>query len=32
MVTGNCLIVLEEERGDVAAGELVLVEPFGEPF
>ena len=32
MVTGNCLIVLEEERGDVAAGEMVTVEPFGEPF
>ncbi|OLC16627.1 MAG: hypothetical protein AUH29_04720 [Candidatus Rokubacteria bacterium 13_1_40CM_69_27] len=29
MVAGNCLIVLEEERGDVAAGETVLVEPFG---
>jgi len=28
MVTGNCLIVLEEERGDVAAGERVIVEPF----
>ena len=28
MVSGNCLIVLEEERGDVAAGESVLVEPF----
>jgi molybdopterin molybdotransferase len=28
MVAGNCLIVLEEERGDVAAGERVLVEPF----
>ena len=28
MVAGNCLIVLEEERGDVAAGETVLVEPF----
>jgi molybdopterin molybdotransferase len=28
MVAGNCLIVLEEERGDVAAGEAVLVEPF----
>jgi molybdopterin molybdotransferase len=28
MVAGNCLIVLEEERGDVAPGELVLVEPF----
>jgi len=25
---GNCLIVLEEDRGDVAAGETVLVEPF----
>jgi molybdopterin molybdotransferase len=28
MVAGNCLIVLDEERGDVAAGEHVLVEPF----
>lgn len=28
MVTGNCLIVLEEERGDVLTGERVLVEPF----
>jgi molybdopterin molybdotransferase len=28
MVVGNCLIVLDEERGDVAAGERVLVEPF----
>ncbi len=28
MVAGNCLIVLDEERGDVAAGETVLVEPF----
>jgi molybdopterin molybdotransferase len=28
MVAGNCLIVLEEERGDVAPGELVTVEPF----
>jgi molybdopterin molybdotransferase len=28
MVAGNCLIVLEEERGDVAAGETVLVEPL----
>jgi len=28
MVAGNCLIVLEEERGDVAAGETVFVEPF----
>src|SRR4029453_17598969 len=28
MAAGNCLIVLEEERGDVAAGETVLLEPF----
>jgi len=28
MTAGNCLIVLEEERGDVAVGETVLVEPF----
>jgi molybdopterin molybdotransferase len=28
MVAGNCLIVLGEDRGDVAAGEMVLVEPF----
>ncbi len=28
MVAGNCLIVLEEDRGDVAPGELVTVEPF----
>lgn len=28
MVAGNCLIVLEEERGDVAPGETVTVEPF----
>jgi hypothetical protein len=28
MVAANCLIVLEEERGDVAAGETVLVEPL----
>jgi molybdopterin molybdotransferase len=28
MVAGNCLIVLEEERGDVAAGETVMVEPL----
>jgi molybdopterin molybdotransferase len=28
MVTGNCLIVLDEDRGDVAAGETVTVEPF----
>jgi len=32
MVAGNCLIVLEEDRGDVAAGEIVMVEPFGEAF
>jgi molybdopterin molybdotransferase len=29
MAAGNCLIVLDEERGDVAAGETVLVELFG---
>ena len=28
MVAGNCLIVLEEDRGDVAVGESVTVEPF----
>jgi molybdopterin molybdotransferase len=28
MVAGNCLIVLEEDRGDVTAGETVLIEPF----
>jgi molybdopterin molybdotransferase len=28
MVAGNCLIVLDEDRGDVAPGERVLVEPF----
>ena len=28
MVVGNCLVILDEERGDVAAGELVEVEPF----
>lgn len=28
MVAGNCLVVLEEERGDVAAGEMVRVEPL----
>jgi molybdopterin molybdotransferase len=32
MVAGNCFIVLEEERGDVVAGDLVTVEPFTEPF
>ena len=30
MVAGNCLIVIEEERGDVKPGETVLVEPFGD--
>ncbi len=29
MVAGNCLIIIEDERGDVNAGETVLVEPFG---
>jgi molybdopterin molybdotransferase len=28
MVAGNCFVVLEEARGDVAAGERVTVEPF----
>lgn len=28
MTWANCLILLEEERGDVSAGESVLVEPF----
>ncbi|MFQ5827890.1 MAG: gephyrin-like molybdotransferase Glp [Candidatus Methylomirabilia bacterium] len=28
MVLANCLIVIEEERGDVQRGEAVLVEPF----
>ncbi len=28
MVAGNCLVVLDEDRGDVAPGESVLVEPF----
>jgi molybdopterin molybdotransferase len=28
MVTGNCLIVLEEDRGDVAAGDTVRFEAF----
>jgi molybdopterin molybdotransferase len=28
MTAANCFIVIEEERGDVAAGELVWVEPF----
>jgi molybdopterin molybdotransferase len=29
MTQANCFIVVEEERGDVAAGETVWVEPFG---
>jgi molybdopterin molybdotransferase len=28
MVAGNCFVVLDETRGDVAAGERVTVEPF----
>jgi molybdopterin molybdotransferase len=32
MAAGNCLVVLEEERGDVAAGETVSVEPFFDTF
>jgi molybdopterin molybdotransferase len=32
MVAGNCLIILEEDRTDVAAGDLVTVEPFVEAF
>jgi molybdopterin molybdotransferase len=32
MVAGNCLIVLAEDRGDVAAGEMVDVEPFTDPL
>jgi len=28
MAAGNCLIVLDEARGDVAVGETVLIEPF----
>ena len=28
MVAGNCFVVLDEARGDVAAGERVTVEPF----
>ncbi|MFQ5521526.1 MAG: gephyrin-like molybdotransferase Glp [Candidatus Methylomirabilia bacterium] len=28
MVAANCLIIIEEERGDVKAGETVLVEPL----
>jgi molybdopterin molybdotransferase len=32
MVAGNCLVVLDEERGDVRRGESVLVEPFSDPW
>ena len=28
MVVANCLIILEEDRGDVSVGERVLVEPL----
>jgi molybdopterin molybdotransferase len=28
MAQGNCFIVIEEDRGDVRAGERVWVEPF----
>ena len=28
MVEANCFIVLPEDRGDVAPGELVQVQPF----
>jgi molybdopterin molybdotransferase len=31
MVAGNCLVVIEEQRGDVGVGETVLVEPFSGP-
>jgi len=31
MVAGNCLVVLEEDRGDVAPGEMVTIEPLGPP-
>jgi hypothetical protein len=30
MVEANCLIVLDESRGDVAPGEPVTVEPLGD--
>jgi molybdopterin molybdotransferase len=29
LVAANCLIIVEEDRGDVKPGETVLVEPFG---
>jgi molybdopterin molybdotransferase len=28
MTLANCFVVIEEERGDVAAGDTVSVEPF----
>jgi molybdopterin biosynthesis enzyme len=28
MTLANCFVVIEEERGDVAAGDVVSVEPF----
>ena len=28
MTLANCFVVIEEERGDVAAGDRVSVEPF----
>ncbi len=28
MTLANCFVVIEEERGDIAAGETVSVEPF----
>jgi molybdopterin molybdotransferase len=31
MVAGNCLIVIDEDHGDVRPGETVWVEPFPEP-
>ena len=31
MTQANCLIVVDEDAGDVAAGDLVWVEPFGLP-
>ena len=30
MVAGNCLIVIEEDRGDLEPGDIVWVEPFPE--
>jgi molybdopterin molybdotransferase len=28
MTLANCFVVIDEERGDIAAGETVSVEPF----